>query len=168
MNTSGIFRELGAATRQATRVLDTLSTSATILSNQSTSTLFGVLGGLLGIGAAYGLSIALPISLAAAGVILTALGLVGGVLSSRGRNRQNVEIRLDENRMAADEILRRIKQLPKSTPEHVRNGMWDTYLILSSVDQFQRMVAPMSHSNTNLADGQPLVVHAATHTEPPA
>lgn len=133
-------KEMSIATQQAKCALATMSRSAARLSNQSTSTLYGVTGGFLGTGVAYALSLAFPVSLAAIGLILTGLGIVGGVLFYRGRRRIDVEARLDENRLAADEMLRRIKQLPRDAPPHVREEMWLTYQSLNSVQQFRRTV----------------------------
>jgi hypothetical protein len=149
---TAVVKEMSAATQQATRALAAMSRSAARLSAQSTSTLYGVTGGFLGTGGAYALSLAFPVSLAAVGFILTGLGIVGGVLFYRGRRRIDIETRLDENRLASDEILRRIKLLPRDTPPHVREEMWLTYQALNSVQQFRRTVVAIPISRDAAED----------------
>jgi hypothetical protein len=45
----------------------------------------------------------------------------------RGRKRILIEKRIEENRLAVEEVLRRIKELPRNAPERVRDGLWQTY-----------------------------------------
>jgi hypothetical protein len=97
--------------------------------------LFGVFGGFLGLTAAYALSFVLPVSLLALEFLLAGLGVSGGVLAYRLSRGLDVERRLDMNRMASDEILDRIKRLPKDTPPAVRDQLWLSYQHLNSIPQ---------------------------------
>jgi hypothetical protein len=132
------LKEMKAATQDASRVLSAMTRSASRLSAQNTSTLYGVIGGFFGIGIAYALSLAFPVSLSVGAIILMGFGIVGGVLFYRGLPRVGLDTRLDENRFAAEEMLRRIKQLPRHVPQHVRDEMWMTYKMLNSYTQFRR------------------------------
>lgn len=128
-------RSLTATTKQASRALTELSRSASRLSTQNTSTLFGVAGGFLGMSIAYALSLSFPVSLPVVAFLLAGVGVSGGVLAYRGSRGVDVEKKLDLNRMAVDEILDRIKKLPKDAPPEVRKQLWITYQSLNGVAQ---------------------------------
>lgn len=74
-----------------------------------------------------------PISFPVVSVFLTGLGIVGTMLAHRGRRRMDFESRLEENRIATEEILSRIKSLPKSAPQEVKDELWLTYRMLNSM-----------------------------------
>ncbi|MGH9843462.1 MAG: hypothetical protein ACREEM_32390 [Blastocatellia bacterium] len=116
---------------QAARLLERFSSTSERLSAKSSSTLFGCLGGLGGITSAYLISIFATVSLPALGVLLASTGLISGVLLHRGRRRFALERRIEENRLAANEILSRLKSLPKSTPPEVREELWLAYRSLT-------------------------------------
>jgi hypothetical protein len=137
---SSEIKEMSTATQRANNAIAAMSRSASRLSSLNTSTLYGTAGGFLGMGIAYILSLAFPISLTAVSIILTSLGVVGGILFYRGLKRVDLEGWIESNRLAADEILRRIKQLPKDAPQQTRDEMWLTYQALNSRSQFPTMV----------------------------
>ena len=128
-------RSLAATTKQASNALTELSRSASRLSSQNTSTLYGVAGGFVGMSIAYGVSIVLPLSLPIVAFLLAGLGVCGGVLTYRRGRGVDIEKRLDLNRMAADEVLDRIRKLPRDAPPEVRKQLWDTYQSLNTVSQ---------------------------------
>jgi hypothetical protein len=158
------LKELYSATQEASRALAIMSRSATRLSVQNTSTLYGVSGGFVGTGVAYGLSLALPVSLPIVAFIVTGFGVVGGVLFYRGWRRVDVESRLDENRLATEEILSRIKKLPKDAPQRVRDEMWRTYEALNSTAQFRR--AMVSLPDVRSSENEPALLPSPTATIP--
>jgi hypothetical protein len=137
-------QSLAATTKQVTKALSELSRSASRLSSQSTSTLCGVAGGFIGMSAAYGLSLAFPISLPIVAFLLAGVGVSGGVLTYRLNRGVDVEVRLDINRLAVDEVLDRIKKLPKDAPPEVRKQLWETYQALNYVPQLN--TAPRTSS----------------------
>lgn len=127
------LKVLLATTKESSRTLSELIRTASKASAQSSSTLVGVVGGLIGTAGAYGLTFAAPVSLAVLGPVFTGLGIVVAILLSRGRSRLEFEKKLEENRIAADEIMSRIKALPRNTPQDVRDELWATYKTLNSM-----------------------------------
>jgi hypothetical protein len=127
---------LAASTRQVTKAMAEFTRSSSRLSLQNTSTLFGVAGGFVGLTVAYVLSLSFPVSLIIVAFLLSALGISGGVLLYRLVRGIDVERRLDLNRMAVDEVLDRIKSLPRNAPDPVREQLWVTYQALNTVPQF--------------------------------
>jgi hypothetical protein len=124
--------ELQSASAQTAKILERLSNASERLSSKSSSTLFGCLGGFGGLTSAYIISLlASAASLPVLGVLLTGTGILVGVLGHRGRRRFALERRIEENRIAADEILDRIKSLPKNTPQQVRDDLWLAYRSLT-------------------------------------
>jgi hypothetical protein len=158
------LKELSSATQEASRALAVMSRSAARLSVQNTSTLYGVSGGFVGTGVAYGLSLSVPVSLPIVAFIVTGFGVVGGVLFYRGWRRVDVENRLDENRLATEEILSRIKKLPKDAPQRVRDEMWRTYEMLNSTAQFRRTVASLP--DVRSSENEPALLPSPTATIP--
>ena len=120
-------------TRQASRAIDSAETTSANLSRRNTSTLCGVVGGFSGMGFAYTLSLAFPVSFPIVAIIATGLGISAGVLSFRLARGISDEYRLDRNRVATDEILDRIRRLPPGTPREVRDELWNTYRALNSI-----------------------------------
>jgi hypothetical protein len=119
--------ELRRVARAAEDFLANLSSSADRMGKKNSSNLFGVCGGLVGSLSGIGLAHLVGLSLFVATTPLTGLGIVAGILLYRGRKRILIEKRIDENRLAIEEILRRIRELPKNAPERVRDGLWRTY-----------------------------------------
>lgn len=157
---NSVIRQLSAARKNAAHTLEELSKLAGRMSKQDSSTLFGVSGGLLGVTSAYFLSIGLPVALSIAGPLMTSLGIVAGILIYRGRRGIAIEKRLEENRIAAEEILRRIRQLPKNAPKEIARDLWHTYGLLSSAGQFvseapQHVLPSRAPSNSQLSFSPP-------------
>jgi len=118
---------------QTTKVLDRFSSSAERLSLKNSSTLIGCLGGLLGLLIAYVVClVSAAVSFPVLSVLLSSIGIVGGVLLHRGPRRYQLERRMEENRLASQEVLDRIKALPKNTPAEVKNDLWFSYRSLNS------------------------------------
>lgn len=128
------------ASKHTTDLLRRLSDSSEKLGRKNSSTLFGTLGGLLGASAGTALAYATGFSLIALSTPLTGVGIVAGILIYRGPRRIRLEKRIAENRIACDEILSRIKSLPKNAPEEVRHELWNTYRQLNSGYQEQAKV----------------------------
>lgn len=126
-------KSLIATTKESSRTLAELTRAASKASAQSSSTLVGVVGGLVGMAAAYGLTTVAPASLAVVGPMFSAFGIVFAILINRGRSRLEFERKLEENRFAADEIMGRIKALPRNTPQDVRDELWATYKTLNTM-----------------------------------
>lgn len=128
------LKALVGTSRESSRLFGELNRAAAKASAQSSSTLIGVVGGLIGMATAYVLSFVTPgSSVEVLAAIFTGLGIVGGVLIYRGGTRLNFEKRLEENRIAAEEIMSRIKALPRNTPPAVRDELWATYQMLNSI-----------------------------------
>ncbi len=127
------FKSLVTTTKEGSRALGELIRASAKASAQSTSTLMGAVGGFVGMAVAYGLTFAAPISLPIVGPICSGVGIVLAILIHRGKARMVFERKLEQNRIAADEILARIKALPRSTPQHVRDELWNTYKTLNSM-----------------------------------
>lgn len=136
MSANRILRELVAATREAGRIVTNVLRTSVKLSSQSTSALCGVAGGTFGIATAYALSLLTDISLPVVSTILCTLGIVTGILAYRGRSRIGMDSRMEQNRIATEEVLRRIKKLPADTPDEVRAELWQTFRHLNSTAQF--------------------------------
>ena len=66
------------------------------------------------------------------GPIAATIGIPAGVLGFRGPRQILLERRISQNRMALDEILNRIRTLPKGAPEEVRKRLWDQYSTMSA------------------------------------
>ena len=82
------LRALAAANVEGARIFKSVLRSATLASRQSGSTLAGGIGGFVGMGAAYALTFVAPISFPVVSVILSCIGIVGGVMLYRGRRRR--------------------------------------------------------------------------------
>jgi len=124
---------LQAVATQTSKVLERFSATAERLSLKNSSTLFGCFGGLFGLLLAYGTNIVWPGgSFTVLSVLFSGIGIVGGVLFHRGNRRFRLERRVEENRLAVQEVLERIKSLPKNTPNEVRDELWSAYRLLTA------------------------------------
>ncbi len=127
------LRSLVAVNKEATHILASIIRSSNTASKQSSSTLIGTLGGFIGMGVSYALTLIAPISLPVVSVFLTGLGIIIALLVHRGPRRLNFEMRLEENRILTEEILSRIKNLPRNAPQEVKDELWHTYQTLNSM-----------------------------------
>jgi hypothetical protein len=137
------FAELQTVSARTSKVLEGFSSTSEHLSSKRSSTLLGSLGGLLGLGSAYAISAFTTASLPALGVILTGLGIVGAMLINRGRRRMLLEAQIEANRLAADEILDRIKCLPNNVPTIVEDELWLEYTGLLPVRSILALGRPL-------------------------
>lgn len=124
-----------SATRNASRVLAVIQRSSTKYSSQSSSALYGVAGGLFGMGVAFLISASLQVSLAAIGLILTGLGITVGILIYRERREIDLDSHLEENRFASQELLNRIRAIEGKSPKFVLEQLWVTYLEMNSASR---------------------------------
>ena len=154
------YENLASITRQVSRALDNVTGSSAKISRQNTSTLFGIVGGFLGLGAAYVLALTFPVSLPAVGLILTGLGISSGVLGYRLSRGVEIEDGLERNRIVCDEILDRIKRLPPGTPKDVRDQLWLTYKTLNAVPQI--IAALPSPATETQGNAEPRLLPAPT------
>jgi len=121
-----LLPNLRSVASQAAKVLERFTSAAERLSSKSSSTLTGVLGGIGGLTAAYFISLFFPaVSLPVLGPLLTAGGIAGGIAVFRGPRRFALDRTIETNRSAYDEQLKKIKGLPKNTPDHIRNEYWE-------------------------------------------
>jgi len=127
------IKSLVATTKESSRVLGELIRAAAKASEQSTSTLAGAGGGLVGIAVSYCLTFLVPVSLPLIAPIGAGIGIVGAILWTRGAARFAFDRKLDQNRIAAEEILGRIKSLPRNAPQSARDELWLTYNALNSM-----------------------------------
>jgi len=124
--------ELREASEGTSKFLSSMAANAERLSKKTTATLFGTFGGLIGMLLAYIINLFVPGSLAVLLALLSSIGVVTGLLAHRGKRRIALERKIEENRIAADEILARIRQLPRNAPADVRNDLWTAYRSLTS------------------------------------
>jgi len=130
------IKSLIATTKECSRTLGELIWVSSKASAQSTSTLMGVAGGFAGMAVAYGLSLIAPVSLAIAAPVFTGFGIVIAIIINRGDSRNDFERKLEQNRIASEEILRRINSLPRNVPQGTLDELWNTYNILNSIRSF--------------------------------
>jgi hypothetical protein len=153
---------LETTSQQTAKFLERVTGSSERVGRQSSITLVGAAGGALGALSAVGLAHIAGISLALLGGPLSALGILTGVLLCRGTRRIKLERRIAENRMAADEILDRIKALPKNAPPEIRDGLWRAYGSLTQGYQTQTAVLLAPREN----ESRGLLLPGMSSTEP--
>lgn len=127
------IKSLVATTKESSRVLGELIRAAAKASEQSTSTLAGTGGGLIGIAVAYCMTFVAPVFLPVFAPICAGIGIVSAILWTRGATRFSFDRKLEQNRLAAEEILGRIKALPRNAPQSARDELWLTYNSLNSM-----------------------------------
>jgi hypothetical protein len=145
--------------QQTTKLLERVTSSSEKLGRQNSTTLVGSLGGIIGAITAVGTAHVAGISILMIGAPLSALGILGGILVCRGTRRIKLERRIAENRMAADELLDRIKALPKNAPDEVRENLWRAYgaLTQSYSNQTAVLLSPRENDSRGLLlPGKPL------------
>lgn len=133
--------ELEQITSKTDKLLDKLMQASEKADAKNSSALFGVAGGI--IGALAGILIAPQVGVAALllSAPLTALGIISGVLTYRGRDGIKLEKMISQNSIACDEILNRINNLPESTPQYVLDDLWENYRLLNGAYRNQSAVA---------------------------
>jgi hypothetical protein len=138
--------------RQTATLLERVTSSSEKLGRQSSTTLVGSVGGIVGSLAAVGVAHYAAISLMLIGAPLSALGILGGILLCRGTRRIKLERRIAENRIAANELLDRIKALPKTAPKEIRDRLWQAYGSLTQgyENQAAVLLAPRARASRGL------------------
>lgn len=135
------LRRVSGETVELFERLENLSVRAT---DRSSEVLVGITGGAFSLLVAYGFSIALPaVSFALSGPILACVGLPLSILAWRGRrrfriereateNRLRIEAEITANKLKADEVMRRIKSLPKNAPQEAKDELYREYAALTT------------------------------------
>lgn len=133
---AAVAANLRSVIHEGTELLERVGATTRRLSLEGTATLIGTFGGLLGVSAAYGLSLAVPVvSFAVAGPVALGLGITGGLLAFRGTSSAKLDREMDSRKRAANYLLEQIKQLPKSAPKEIKNGLYLQYhRVVTSAD----------------------------------
>jgi hypothetical protein len=141
---------------ESKRIFNQLAAQASAVSGSTSSTLFGMLGGFVGIGMAYGVALYTSASLALLSPIMGGAGVVVGVLLYRGRDRCKFESRLEMYQRSLEIIRTEIRLLPKNAPETTRDALWHSYtrLISSPPISSERILAASAASGTQLPSAQ--------------
>ena len=95
------------------------------------ASLYGGLGGALGICLAYGLKLWLQWALLTSAIGCCLAGIVLGLALYHLARRNNFEAKMEENKVAMQEVLARIRGLPKNAPAEVREELWQIYRSLN-------------------------------------
>jgi hypothetical protein len=146
---------LGQVMAESRRLFNHLNAQAKAASNNTSSTLFGTLGGFLGTGIAYAVTLYSNAPLGMLAPILAGCGIVIGILAFRGTFRFKFESRLEMHQRALEAVRTEIKLLPRNAPEMVRDELWGTYAkLVSSTPTFgelaPRLTAPTVSTNDAL------------------
>ena len=93
--------------------------------------LTAAIGGVLGLGAGYLLSMTFQLPLGVCSFLGCAAMLALTLALCHVRGRGSFEKRLEENKAAMQEVLARIRALPKNAPAEVRDELWQIYRALN-------------------------------------
>jgi hypothetical protein len=130
---------------ETTELFERLANISERATDRSSEVLVGVAGGATSLLLAYGVALAVPaVSFALAGPIAACIGLPLGILAWRGGRRfrierettetqLRIEAELATNRLKAEEILKRLKSLPKDAPQQVKDALYLEYLSLAAI-----------------------------------
>lgn len=125
---AAVAADLKAVIGEATEIVEKVGATSRRFSLEGTATLVGSFGGFVGVSLAYALAIAAPpVSFTVAAPLALGLGLTGSLLIFRGTSSAKLDREMDNRRRAANYILEQIKQLPKSAPKDVRDGLYIEY-----------------------------------------
>lgn len=125
-------KRLGQSLQESKKLFNQLSAQSRAASTNSSSTLFGMIGGFVGMGAAYALPFYTTATFLGLAPILAGAGVVAGVLVFRGTGRFKLERRLEAQKRALESVREEIRLLPKNAPQAVRDEAWETYRRLLS------------------------------------
>lgn len=139
------------ASKNTSELLKRLSNSSKILDKHSSATLFSITGGILSATLGAGLCYFTGFSFLILSAPFTVLGLTVGILIHRGPRRIRLEKRIAENRLACDEILSRIKNLPTNAPDEVKQELWSIYRQLNN--NYERQINILLAPRKQEADG---------------
>ena len=130
---TGALFALRRVSHETTDLFDKLSRVSERATDRTSEVLVGVLGAATFLMLAFGVSIAIPaMSFALGGPIAACIGLPAGILGWRGRKRFYIERELQKNRLTADEILDRIKSLPRNAPKELIDALYHQYYALTA------------------------------------
>jgi hypothetical protein len=129
---------------ETAELFDRLANVAERATDRTSEVLVGVAGGALFLLLTYGVSVAVSaVSFALSGPIAACIGLPIGILLWRGGRRFRIEREATEsrlqiegeiarNRLKADEVLKRLKLLPKDAPQQLKDALYLEYLALAA------------------------------------
>ncbi|WP_338847280.1 hypothetical protein V8J88_00995 [Massilia sp. W12] len=118
------LKTLAATNRASRQALQEYQERAGGLGRQHHLTLAGLAGGLGGLCLAWGLAQALQLPALVLSILLCACGVIIAVLLQMHSLRGHRATMLEQNREQLQEVLARIRTLPKSTPQDIRDEMW--------------------------------------------
>jgi hypothetical protein len=141
----GALGWLKRVSAETTDLSDRLTKTSERAADRTSEVLFGVLGASVALVATYAITVVAPlVSLPILGPIAACVGISGGILTWRGRQRFRLEKHIKSNRIKADEIMERIKLLPKNAPRDVRKALWGQYNWLAAELQERQIAGPKS------------------------
>lgn len=142
---------LSQALGDSRRLFNQLTAQAKAASANTSSTLFGMLGGFVGTGAAYAISFYTMAAFGVLAPIMAGAGIVLGVLTYRGSERFKFESRLEMHQKAIEVIRTEIKSLPRNAPQAVRDELWNTYTrLVSSPPTYRSKATGLTRDDTQL------------------
>lgn len=149
--------ELRQAAKDTEGFLDRFSVLSEKLGQKTSSSLFGTFGGLTGLLGGVGLAHVAGLGLLLASTPLTGIGILGGILCFRGLKHFALERIINKNRLAGDEYLRRIKELPANAPQDVKDDLWQKYRNVNAVleSQTRRLLEPPPPKTDRLLPASP-------------
>jgi hypothetical protein len=149
---------------ETTELFERLANVSERATDRSSEVLVGVAGGAISLLMTYSVSVALPVvSFGLLGPIGACVGLSVGILAWRGSRRFRIERESTEtrlkieaditaNRLKADEVMKRLKALPKDAPKQLRDALYLEYLALTSA------LGAQTHSPSGDASPPPLAL----------
>ncbi|WP_139236730.1 hypothetical protein [Rugamonas rubra] len=141
-------KRLGQTLQESKKLFNHLSAQSRAASASNSSTLFGMLGGFVGAGAAYTIPFYTTATFLGLAPILTGLGIVLGVIAFRGPSRFKLESKLEMHQRSIEVVLEEIRRLPKNAPQDVRDEAWNTYKHLLSISPVaQKYAVPQAPSS---------------------
>lgn len=140
-NPTDSLEDLQQVANKTSGFLNKANLASEIADSKKTSVLFGTAGAIIGslIGVFAATYVGIPLLLISTPI--TALGIIGGILTYRGRDGIIQERILSNNRKHAHEVLNQIKALPKGTPQEVCDDLWSHYRELNEAFKNQAVIA---------------------------
>lgn len=126
------LKTLVIANRNASAALQVLNRRAYDMEQHSDAYLNGLLGGICGVVMAYLLALLLPVPFAGLSVVGAASGIGLAMYWHYQHRAQRIDTQIAANKLSAEEILARIRSLPKNAPEEIREELWLMYRELNN------------------------------------
>lgn len=151
-------KRLGQSLQESKKLFNQLSAQSRAASANSSSTLFGMIGGFAGMGAAYALPFYTGATFFGLAPILAGAGVVAGILAFRGTGRFKLERRLEAHKRALESVREEIRLLPKNAPQAVKDEAWETYrrLLSASPLPLERSALPPPQQILQLPHAPPI------------